>query len=159
MVDGKLILGANAEAAELGHMGLPWMDEQDWPPVPCFCGKNGCAEMYVSGTGLRMDYERVNGQRLEGPEIVARARAGDNLANEALKRMQSRFARICGNIVNCLDPDIFVIGGGLSALPEFVEQLPPLVTPWSFSGTAQVKVARALHGDKSGVRGAARLWD
>jgi fructokinase len=158
VVDGKVIRGANAEAAEFGHTSLPWMTEEDWPPVYCFCGKHGCAEMYVSGTGLIADYKRVVGQELTGPEIIARARAGEAAANAALKRLQNRFARICAQLVHILDPDIFVMGGGLSSLPELVEDLPPLISRYTFSGQAKAKVARAKHGGNSGVRGAARLW-
>lgn len=157
VVDGKLIRGAHGEAAEFGHMGLPWMTPDDWPPTPCFCGKAGCVEMYVSGTGLRQDYEKQNGVRLEGPAIVAAARAGDGLAQAALQRLQARFARVIGNIVNCLDPDIFVLGGGMAALPELVEDMPALVARHSFSGTTEPVIARAVFSD-SGVRGAALLW-
>lgn len=158
VIDGKLIRGAHGEAAEFGHMSLPWMTEEDWPPTPCFCGKAGCVEMYVSGTGLRQDYAKVNGTVLDGPAIVARARAGEAAAKAALSRMQVRLARTCANIVNCIDPDIFVMGGGMASLPEFVEELPDAVARYSFSGAARPRVARAAFED-SGVRGAARLWD
>jgi fructokinase len=107
---------------------------------------------------LARDYARATGRDLKGKEIVARARAGEAEAGAALLRLQDRFARVCANIVNVVDPDIFVIGGGLNQLPELVEELPPLVSRYSFSGAAQVRVARAQHGEKSGVRGAARLW-
>ena len=159
VIDGKIIRGAHAEAAEFGHTGLPWMTEEDWPPIPCFCGKHGCAEMYVSGTGLVSDYKRVTGVDLSGPDIIARARSGEAQGKAALKRLQTRFARICANIVNVVDPDIFVMGGGLSNLPEMVEELPQLISSFTFSGEAIPSVARAKHGGNSGVRGAARLWD
>ena len=159
VIDGKIVRGAHAEAAEFGHTGLPWMTEQDWPPVKCFCGKQGCAEMYVSGTGLVLDYTRATGFELSSPEIISRARLGAVVASTALKRMQDRFARICANILNVIDPDIFVMGGGLSSLPELVEELPPLIARYTFSGEAKPRVVRAKHGGNSGVRGAARLWD
>ncbi len=158
VIDGKIIRGAHAEAAEFGHTGLPWMTEQDWPPIQCFCGKQGCAEMYVSGTGLVLDYKRVTGFELTGQEIIARARLGAVAAAAALMRMQDRFARICANILNVIDPDIFVMGGGLSTLPELVEELPPHIARYTFSGKAIPRVERAKHGGNSGVRGAARLW-
>jgi len=158
VIGGKVMRGANGEAAEFGHTGLPWMDEKDWPPVDCFCGKRGCAEMYVSGTGLVKDYARSTGHLLKGPEIVARARAGEAEAGAAIARMQDRFARICANLVNVIDPDVIVMGGGMSALPELVEQLPPLIRRYSFSGTAEVVVKRAAFGEASGMRGAALLW-
>jgi fructokinase len=159
VIHGRLLPGANGEAAEFGHTGLPWPTADDWPLLPCFCGKAGCAEQYVSGTGLQHDFQRVTGQSASGPDIVARARAGDAAAQAALDRLQDRFARVAANIGAVIDPDIIVVGGGLSGLPELVEDLPPLITRYSFSGTAEVAVVRALHGEKSGVRGAARLWD
>ncbi len=159
VVNGKLITGANGEAGEFGHTALPWPNESEWPMLSCFCGKKGCAEQYVSGTGLQRDHLRVTGEDITGKEIVARARGGDAKAMASLARLQDRFARIAANIGCVVDPDIFVIGGGLNELPELVEQLPPLISRYSFSGTAAAKVVRASHGEKSGVRGAARLWD
>jgi len=158
VIDGKIIRGANGEAAEFGHTGLPWMDEADWPPIPCFCGKRGCTEMYVSGTGFVNDYARATGEKHTGPEIIARARSGEPAANAALKRLQDRFARVVANLVNVLDPDIVVMGGGMASLPELVEELPEKVTRYSFSGAANVRIVRAAFGDASGVRGAALLW-
>ncbi len=159
VVGGKIIRGAHSEAAEFGHTGLPWMTEEDWPPIKCFCGKQGCAEMYVSGTGLVLDYARTTGFELSGPEIISRAKLGAVAASAVLKRLQTRFARICANILNVVDPDIFVMGGGLSALPELVEDLAPLIAGYTFSGEAKPRVVRAKYGGNSGVRGAARLWD
>ncbi len=158
VIDGKLIRGANGEAGEFGHTGLPWMDEADWPPIPCFCGKRGCTEMYVSGTGFVNDYARSTGEKLSGTKIIARARAGEVAATATLKRLQDRFARVVANLVNVLDPDIIVMGGGMASLPELVEELPPKVARYSFSGAAKVRIARATFGDASGVRGAALLW-
>lgn len=158
VIDGKLRSGPNAEAAEFGHLPLPWPNETEWPLLPCFCGKTGCVEQYVSGTGLARDYNTVTGQSLKGAEIVARARAGESAAKAALERLADRFARLTASLVNTLDPDIFVVGGGLSSLPELVEELGSRAGPYTFSGTARVRVARASHGEKSGVRGAARLW-
>jgi fructokinase len=158
VIDGKLRHGPNNEAAEFGHTPMPWPNESEWPLIPCFCGKVGCVEQYVSGTGLARDYAKVTGEALKGPEIVAKARDGDGRAKAAIDRLADRLARLTAAIVNVIDPDIFVIGGGLSGLPELVEELGPHAGRYSFSGTATVKVARAKHGEKSGVRGAARLW-
>jgi fructokinase len=158
VIDGKLLRGAHGEAAEFGHMGMPWLTGAELPPISCFCGKPGCVEMYVSGTGLRQDWQRVHGETVEGPEIVKRARAGDKNAKAAIARLQDRFARVVGNIVNCLDPDIFVMGGGLSELPELVEELATVAARYSFSGKAEPRIARAQHAD-AGVRGAALLWE
>ncbi|MGE0003985.1 MAG: ROK family protein [Parvibaculaceae bacterium] len=157
VIDGRLRHGPNNEAAEFGHMPLPWPDESEWPLLPCFCGKAGCVEQYVSGTGLARDYRTSTGRDLKGPEIVARARRGDAEAKAAVDRLADRLARLAAAIVNVIDPDILVIGGGLSGLPELVEELGPRAGHYTFSGSATVRVARARHGEKSGVRGAARL--
>ena len=157
VINGRLITGAHGEAAEFGHTGLPWLTDDDLPPRDCYCGKRGCAESYVSGTGLANDFLLVTGRRRTGPEIIEAARRGDTDAMAALTRLQHRFARTCANIVNMVDPDIFVLGGGMSALPELVEQIPPLIAGYTFSGTAQPEVVRAAFSD-SGARGAALLW-
>ncbi|MFN0191776.1 MAG: ROK family protein [Aestuariivirga sp.] len=159
VVNGKLVHGINAEAGEFGHTPLPWPNESEWPLIQCYCGKKGCAEKYVSGTGLQQDHAKVTGETKSGKEIVAAARAGDAKAIASLDRLADRFARICANIQTIIDPDVIIVGGGLSELPELVEQLPPRISHYSFSGTAEVPVLRAKFGEKSGVRGAARLWD
>lgn len=158
VIDGKLRRGPNGEAAEFGHTPMPWPNDSEWPLIPCFCGKKGCVEQYVSGSGLAHDYARVTGMELKGPDIVAKARAGDAGAIAAIDRLADRLARLTAAIVNVIDPDIFVIGGGLSVLPELVEELGQRASRYTFSGAAVVEVARARHGEKSGVRGAARLW-
>jgi fructokinase len=158
VIGGKLRTGPNNEAAEFGHTPMPWPNESEWPLLPCFCGKQGCVEQYVSGTGLARDYARATGVKIKGQEIVARARAGEAEAQAAIERLADRFARLMAAIVNLIDPDIFVIGGGLSGLPELVEEIGPRAGRYSFSAAAKVKVARAKFGEKSGVRGAALLW-
>ena len=158
VIAGQLRHGPNNEAAEFGHTPMPWPNDSEWPLIPCFCGKKGCVEQYVSGTGLARDYAKATGATLKGPEIVALARAGDAQAKAAIDRLADRLARLAAAIVNVIDPDIFVIGGGLSGLPELVEELGPRASRYTFSGAAAVRVARAKHGEKSGVRGAARLW-
>ena len=158
VIDGKVRHGPNNEAAEFGHTPMPWPNDSEWPLIPCFCGKAGCVEQYVSGTGLTRDYAKATGVALKGPDIVAKARTGDALAKAAIDRLADRLARLTAAIVNVVDPDIVVIGGGLSGLPELVEELGPRAGRYAFSGAASVKVARARHGEKSGVRGAARLW-
>ncbi|MGE3875454.1 MAG: ROK family protein [Parvibaculaceae bacterium] len=158
VIGGRLRHGPNNEAAEFGHTPLPWPNESEWPLIPCFCGKAGCVEQYVSGTGLARDYAKATGEALKGQDIVAEARAGGAQAKAAIDRLADRLARLAAAIVNVADPDIFVIGGGLSGLPELVEELGPRAGRYTFSGAATVNVARAKHGEKSGVRGAARLW-
>jgi fructokinase len=157
VIDGKVRRGPNAEAAEFGHTPLPWPNESEWPLLPCFCGKKGCVEQYVSGTGLARDYAKATGRDLKGPTIVARAREGEVEAIAAVARLADRLARLVAAIPTVLDPDIFVIGGGLSQLSELVEDLPARARSYTFSGEARIAVARARHGEKSGVRGAARL--
>jgi fructokinase len=159
VVNGQIVPGANREAAEFGHTALPWPNDSEWPLIPCFCGRPGCVEQYVSGTGLQRDHLKVTGEDLSGKEIVVQARRGNPGAKASLARLQDRFARVAANIARVIDPDVFVVGGGLSALPELVEELPPLIMKYSFSGAAEARVVRAAHGEKSGVRGAARLWD
>jgi fructokinase len=158
VIGGRLRTGPNHEAAEFGHTPMPWPNESEWPLLPCFCGKEGCVEQYVSGTGLARDYARATGVTIKGQEIVSRARAGEAEAQAAIDRLADRFARLMGAMVNVLDPDIFVIGGGLSGLPELVEEIGPRAGRYSFSANATIKVARAKFGEKSGVRGAALLW-
>jgi fructokinase len=138
---------------------MPWPNESEWPLLPCFCGKHGCVEQYVSGTGLARDYVKTSGAELKSPEIVARARNGELQAQAALSRLADRLARLTAAITNAIDPDLFVIGGGLSHLTELVEELPDRARRYTFSGQADIAVARARHGEKSGVRGAARLWN
>jgi fructokinase len=157
VIDGRLRHGPNSEAAEFGHTPMPWPNAREWPLLPCFCGKAGCVEQYVSGTGLARDFLRATGEDLKGPEIVAKARAGEAEAMAAIDRLADRLARLTAAIVNVLDPDVFVIGGGLSGLRELVDDLGSRASRYTFSGRATVKVARAKHGEKSGVRGAARL--
>ena len=158
VLDGKLRAGPNREAGEFGHTGLPWPRPEDLPPLPCFCGKAGCAEQYVSGTGLERDYAHHTGRALPGRDIVTLARAGEGAAAAALSRLQDRFARVAANLVNVMDPDVMVVGGGLSSLHELVEDLPPLIARYSFSGRARVGVVRSAHGESSGALGAAQLW-
>jgi fructokinase len=158
VIDGAVRRGPNNEAAEFGHTPMPWPNESEWPLIPCFCGKKGCVEQYVSGTGLARDYAKTTGHELKGPDIVALARQGDAPAKAVLDRLADRLARLTAAIVNVIDPDIFVMGGGLSGLPELVEELGLRASRYTFSSVAAVKVARAKHGEKSGVRGAARLW-
>lgn len=158
IIDGRIRRGPNNEAAEFGHTPMPWPNASEWPLLPCFCGKKGCVEQYVSGTGLARDFERATGRALKGPEIVALSRAGDADAKAALDRLGDRLARLLAALVDTLDPDIFVIGGGLSHVPELLDGLGPRAASYTFAREADILVASAAHGEKSGVRGAARLW-
>jgi predicted NBD/HSP70 family sugar kinase len=158
-VGGVLNRGANGAAGETGHVPLPWLAPEDFPLPRCYCGLDGCAELYLSGTGLARDYAAAAGRTLAGPEIVARAEAGEPQAAAAMSRLHLRFARFLSVIVNLLDPDVIVVGGGLSQAPRFCENIAPLVPAYTFARDISVRVVPARHGDASGVRGAARLWD
>jgi fructokinase len=158
-IGGRLHRGANGAAAEIGHVPLPWLQPEDFPLAPCYCGLAGCAEQYISGTGLARDYRNASGAALRGEEIIARAAAGETAAVAALDRLQGRFARFLSVIVNILDPDAIVLGGGLSKVPGFCETVAGRVPRTTFARDIAVRFVRAKHGDASGVRGAARLWD
>lgn len=160
VVDGKLLSGPNAIAGEWGHNPLPW-PRPEWNEVPGplgWDGRHGSIETYCSGSGLALDYERVNGDKRSGEEIVAAAEAGDEKALSALARLEDRLARSLSSVINLLDPDVIVLGGGLSRLARLYDHLPKLWGPWVFSDRVDTKLKPALHGDSSGVRGAAWLW-
>lgn len=157
-IDGKLIEGPNGIAGEWGHMPLPWptAEEQDGPQ--CWCGQRGCLEMWISGTGLRHDFHRATGQDLPGEEIIARFRAGQAEATAAFDRYLDRLGRAVAVLCNIVDPDVIVLGGGLSNVSEIYARLPALIAPRVFADQWRARIAPAVWGDASGVRGAARLW-
>lgn len=157
-VDGKLIEGLNGIAGEWGHMPLPWptADEREGPA--CWCGQRGCLEMWISGTGLRHDFRQTSGLDLPGEAIIERFRAGEPLGAAAFERFLDRLARALAVLCNIVDPDVIVLGGGLSNVAEIYERLPPLIAPRVFSDHWSARIAPAVWGDASGVRGAARLW-
>ena len=157
-IDGKAHVGGNAIGGEWGHNPLPWPRAEELPGPDCYCGKTGCLETWVSGTGLQDDYERVVGERLTGREIVTRAEAGDADAEAAVARYEDRLARGLASIVNVLDPDVVVFGGGMSNVDRLYRTVPALLPRWVFGGESATPIRRARHGDSSGVRGAAWLW-
>ena len=147
-------------AGEWGHNPLPWTTAAESPGPPCWCGKAGGIETWVSGPGFAADYARSatrppSGRRT-GREIVALARAGDAVARAALERYASRLARSLAHVVNVLDPDVIVLGGGMSNVDELYELVPPQLSGYVFGGVVRTPVVRSKHGDSSGVRGAAR---
>ena len=158
VVRGDAIAGANAIAGEWGHNPLPWPtdDERDGPE--CWCGRRGCLEMYLSGPGLMRDFGRATGVALDAASIATAAVSGDGRAQAALERYADRLARGLATIVNVLDPDVIVLGGGLSNLEGLYEAVPRLWSRWIFSDRVRTKLLPPRHGDASGVRGAARLW-
>jgi fructokinase len=158
VVDRKVLTGPNAIAGEWGHNPLPWPDGPEWPGPPCYCGKTGCVETFLSGTGLARDYRDATGQSVPAPEVVARAGRGEPAADAALARYESRMARALAAVLNVLDPDVVVLGGGVSQVARLYENVPRLWQSWSFSDRVDTRLRPPVHGDASGVRGAAWLW-
>ena len=159
-LDGRPWAGGNLVAGEWGHNPLPWMAPAEFPGPACWCGKSSCIEKWISGTGFADDHARAapGAPRLTGPQIVALARAGDAPARATLERYANRLARALAHVINLLDPDVIVLGGGMSNVDELYELVPPLLPAYVFGGEAGTPVVRNRHGDSSGVRGAAWLW-
>lgn len=160
-INGRSLIGGNGTAGEWGHNPLPWMDEDELrhrEEVPCYCGKQGCIETFVSGTGFALDYQRLSGKQLKGNEIMHLAEQQDPLAELAISRYETRLAKSLAHIVNILDPDVIVLGGGMSNVERLYKTVPQLVKPWVFGGEFKTPIRKAVHGDSSGVRGAAWLW-
>ena len=159
MVDGRVLHGANEIAGEWGHNPLPFPREGEWPGPSCYCGRTGCIETFLSGPGLVRDYAASGGAVLSAEDVAGRAEAGDGLASQCLARYEDRMARALASVINVLDPDVIVLGGGLSNLTRLYGSVPPQWRAFVFSDTVATRLVRALHGDSSGVRGAAWLWD
>jgi fructokinase len=155
---GRAHEGPNAVAGEWGHNGLPWPDPSEQPGPPCYCGKRGCIETFLSGPGLAQDAAGKAPQVGAAEEIVARAAAGDPTAEAALVRYERRLAKALASVINVLDPDVIVLGGGLSNIDRLYDSVPRLWAPWVFSDRVDTPLRKAAHGDSSGVRGAARLY-
>jgi fructokinase len=158
VVDGRALTGPNAIAGEWGHIPLPWPADDERPGPACYCGKAGCVETFLSGPGLARDYERHTGETLEAEAIAERASGGDARAEAALGRYEDRLARALAVVLNVLDPDVVVLGGGLSKLERLYESVPRLWQTWAFSDRVATPLRPPRHGDSSGVRGAAWLW-
>ncbi len=158
VLDGRLINGPRAIAGEWGHNPLPWPAPEEVPGPLCWCGLNGCMEAWVSGPAMAADHKRMTGETLSPEEIVARADAAEEAAQATLHRHASRLARGLAGVVNLLDPDVIVLGGGLSDLAHLYHRLPRLMAPYIFAADRRVDIRRPVHGATSGVRGAARLW-
>jgi fructokinase len=157
-LDGRVHSGSNGVAGEWGHNTLPWMHAEEYPGPTCYCGKNGCIETWISGTGLEADYQRATKVALKGPEIIARSAAGESASLAALDRFEDRLARGLAQVINLLDPDVIVIGGGASQIPRLYENVPARLREYVFGREADTPLLPAKHGDASGVRGAAWLW-
>ncbi|HEV8254026.1 MAG TPA: ROK family protein [Vicinamibacteria bacterium] len=158
-IDGRAWRGRNAIGGEWGHNPLPWPGDGERPGPPCYCGRSGCMETFLSGPGLSRDHAAATGRTIDPEQIVAAAGAGDNAAEETLRRYDDRLARGLATVINLLDPDVIVLGGGLSNLARLYANVPRLWDRWVFSDRVETPLVPPRHGDASGVRGAAWLWD
>jgi fructokinase len=154
---GQAIVGPNGVAGEWGHNPLPWTAEAALQARPCYCGKTGCQETFLSGTGLCLTYELLTGEKCQGDEIVTLAAAGDSAASQALNSYMDDLARGLAGVINLLDPDVIVLGGGASNIAQIYTSVPALLPRYVFGGECDTPIVQAVHGDSSGVRGAAWL--
>lgn len=159
VIGGRLLDGPRGIGGEWGHNPLPWLAPGELPGPQCWCGRHGCMEVWVSGSGLSSDHARVTGERLEARGIASRADAGNATAKATMARHADRLARGLAHVVNIIDPAVIVLGGGLSQLPQLYAQLPGLMAPYIFADSRAVDIRPPRWGDASGVRGAAWLWD
>ncbi|MEM7443799.1 MAG: fructokinase [Pseudomonadota bacterium] len=157
-INGRVHTGQNAIAGEFGHIPLPWAGPEDEPLPPCYCGKKGCLETYISGTGFAKDYTKATGDVIPGTAIMVRAMDGEKEALATLDRYESRLARGLAVVITILDPDVVVLGGGMSNIDRLYENVPKLLPRYVFGGEVATPIRRNKHGDSSGVRGAAWLW-
>jgi predicted NBD/HSP70 family sugar kinase len=153
-----MIEGANAIAGEWGHNALPWPEAGEWPGPDCYCGRCGCIETFLSGPGLARDHREAANEDLLPELIAARAAEGDRRCEATLARYESRLARALAHVINILDPEVIVLGGGLSNVARLYENVPKLWGRYVFSDHVATRLVMNRHGDSSGVRGAAWLW-
>jgi fructokinase len=158
VVDGIALEGHNGIAGEWGHNPLPWPRDDERPGAPCYCGRQGCIETFLSGPAFERDHLAHSGRAASTADIVAQADAGDAQAQGSLARYEDRLARALAHVVNLLDPDVIVLGGGMSNVARLYASIPWLWGLWVFSDCVDTRIVRNAHGDSSGVRGAARLW-
>ncbi|HZK92340.1 MAG TPA: ROK family protein [Stellaceae bacterium] len=158
VIDGRIVVGANAIAGEWGHNPLPWPSQDELPGPACYCGRHGCIETFLSGPGLAADHHRHGGGDSDGERIVAGAACGDAACRATLDRYAGGLARALAHVVNILDPDAIVLGGGLSAITGLYDAVPRLWGEFVFSDEVVTKLLPPRHGASSGVRGAAWLW-
>ncbi|HEX9801976.1 MAG TPA: ROK family protein [Gammaproteobacteria bacterium] len=158
VVNGRVLSGANAVAGEWGHNPLPWPLADELPGPDCYCGKQGCIETWLSGPGFERDYARHGKRPLDAAGIIALAEGGDPIAEAAVSRYEDRMARALATVINILDPDVIVLGGGISNIGRLYRSVPAIWGDYVFSDTVTTRLLPPLHGDSSGVRGAAWLW-
>lgn len=159
VVGGRLLRGANSIAGEWGHNPLPRPLDSERPGPACYCGRQGCIETFLSGPGLAADHRAVTGRMRNAEQVVADALSGDPAAEATLVRYEERLARALSGVINILDPDVIVLGGGLANVHRWYETLPRVLEGHVFSDVVRTRVLRHHHGDSGGVRGAAWLWD
>jgi len=157
VVNGQLLTGPNAIAGEWGHNPLPWPEAHELPGPPCYCGKRGCIETFLSGPGMMLLYAQETGLSISPEQIVQRAEQGDEACQRSMHIYENRLARSLALVVNILDPDVIVLGGGMSNIGRLYANVPALWGQWVFSDRVDTKLAKNCHGDSSGVRGAAWL--
>ena len=158
VVDGKIVDGVNGVAGEWGHSPLPWPTAEERGSHVDWCGRTDCLETYVSGTAFWKDYQAHTGQKLDGETIMERVRAGEKEAVAVFDRYVDRLGRALAVLGDILDPDVIVLGGGMSNTDELYQRVPPVTAKYIFSDIFETKIVKATHGDSSGVRGAAWLW-
>ncbi len=158
VIDKKVLLGANAIAGEWGHNPLPWPKDIELPGAQCYCGKSGCIETWLSGPGIVRDHELHNNEFIDAETLDNRARFGDEEADETLRRYEDRMARSLAHVINIVDPDVIVLGGGMGNIKRLYKNVPERWGGYVFSDVVITKLVAPLHGDSSGVRGAAWLW-
>jgi fructokinase len=158
VVHGRLINGVNSIAGEWGHNPLPWVSAQELPGPSCYCGKSGCIETYLSGPGMANDYFALTGSMLQAEDIVREAAAGNANAEQTLQRYEQRMAQALASIINVLDPEVIVLGGGMSNISRLYETVPKTWCQYVFSDHVATRLVAPKFGDSSGVRGAAWLW-
>lgn len=159
VINGKVLTGGNAIAGEWGHNPLPWPNEHELPGPNCYCGKQGCLETFLSGPGLSADFKQSSEQSKSAKEIVRLAAAGDVLAENCLQRYEDRLARGLASVINVLDPEVIVLGGGMSNIGRLYDNVPEIWGKYIFSDVVSTRLVAPVYGDSSGVRGAAWLWD
>ena len=159
VINKQVLTGNNTIAGEWGHNSLPWPKNGELALTKCWCGQQGCIETYLSGPGLASDFKRTTGKNLSTEKIVSLALQEDNEANEVLVRYENRMARSLAHIINLLDPDVIVLGGGMSNLNQIYKSVPKIWGQWIFSDCVRTKLVPPKFGDSSGVRGAAWLWN
>jgi fructokinase len=158
VVDGRPLTGPNAIAGEWGHNPLPWPQPGELPGPECYCGQTGCIETWLSGPGFALDHRTHGGEGETAEAIVARAEARDPIAAQSLHRYEDRMARALASVINLLDPNVIVLGGGMSNIARLYENVPRLWGNYVFSDRVDTELRPPVHGDASGVRGAAWLW-